>query len=161
MAKSTLIILSGLPGVGKSTVAKYLQERRGFLWVRSDVLRKELFSRPRYDESENDKLYAEALRRVAGFLEKQSVVWDARFLKGEYREAARMLAENKGINFFLIYVTCPEDIVKERLGRRAGDASEATFTHYLEQKKHWKEIAEEHVTIDTSRDIASQLPGLV
>lgn len=50
----TLILLSGLPGSGKSTVAQEIHDIFGnsIVHYQNDVVRKELFSLPSYDMEE-------------------------------------------------------------------------------------------------------------
>src|SRR5204862_1007368 len=71
-----LVLVGGLPGTGKSTLARGLAERAGFAVVRSDVVRKELAGLPAggpspqplweglYAPEWTERTYAECLRRA-------------------------------------------------------------------------------------------------
>ena len=77
-----LLMLAGLPGTGKSTLARGLAERAGFTVIRSDVVRKELagrlgqasspaaFAEDIYTPEWDDRTYAEALATVTGIIEQ-------------------------------------------------------------------------------------------
>src|SRR5205807_565194 len=71
-----LVLVGGLPGTGKSTLARALADRAGFTVIRSDVVRKELARRPPneptpldkrsklYSAKWTDRTYAECLRQA-------------------------------------------------------------------------------------------------
>src|SRR5262249_52001547 len=77
-----LLLIGGLPGAGKSTLARALGERAGFDVLRSDVIRKELaglvptepatigFEDGIYSPEWSDRTYAECLKRAVALLEE-------------------------------------------------------------------------------------------
>lgn len=100
-----LVLVGGLPGTGKTTVATGIARTLGIEAVRSDVVRKELAgldpSRPAvapfrqgiYDPALTARVYSELLDRAQGELAQgRSVVLDASFTHGSERARARALA---------------------------------------------------------------------
>jgi len=53
-----LIGVSGVPGTGKSFFCRKLAERLPFLILASDTMRRILFPSPRYEDSENRRLFS-------------------------------------------------------------------------------------------------------
>ena len=59
-----LVVISGLPGTGKSQFARELQRRTGAVVLESDALRRLLFEKPSYSWQESRRLFA-AIHAVA------------------------------------------------------------------------------------------------
>jgi hypothetical protein len=102
-----LVLVGGLPGTGKSTLARNLGAVTGWTVLRSDALRAECFGpRPggpdafgqgRYEPERVAEVYAELLDRAGPLLRVgQSVVLDAPWRRADWRRAARQLAERAG-----------------------------------------------------------------
>lgn len=133
---ATLIMLIGRPASGKSYLARRLAERLGVEILQTDVLRRELFRRPRYTGPEHGAVYAEAHRRIAAALRSgRSLIFDATNLGERKRRVVYRIAEQAGARLVAILTYAPRDVILERLAaRRAGadplDRSEADWTVY-------------------------------
>ena len=57
VAKPSLIVVSGLPGTGKSYFSNKLAERLPLIILESDALRKALFPSPSYSPQESSRLF--------------------------------------------------------------------------------------------------------
>ena len=155
-----LIIICGLPGTGKTTVAKKIAIKTGGVLLRTDVIRKTI-GKERYSQKEKQKVYEEMFKRAREFLrEGKTVVLDATFAKKKNRKLAQEIAKEKNSPFWIIETVCDEKIVKERLSKRVEDESEATFKQYLEHKKFFEPLIERHFIIDTTQNIEKQLKNL-
>ena len=78
-----LIVVSGLPGTGKSFLCRKVAEKLPFLILASDALRKVLFPTPQYDEQENKRLFSACHVLIEELLEKGiPVIFDATNLPG-------------------------------------------------------------------------------
>ncbi len=131
-----LVVVCGLPGVGKTTVAERVAEHVDARILRTDVIRKELFPEPTYAEEETEAVYAELLERARDRVaEGESVVLDATFADERFRAAARETADRAADRFALVKVECDESVVKKRIRRRDG-ISDADFDVHL----HFKEL---------------------
>lgn len=156
-----LILISGLPGTGKTTVAKKLQKIVDATLIRSDVLRRQIIKnlRPPYPENEKRKVYEKIFDETRQMLASgKNVILDATFAREAYRDRARAMAKEFRAEFVILATLCPESIVRQRMLARTDDASQATFERdYLEHKKIFQPIRDPYFAIDTSRNIDEQL----
>lgn len=146
-----LFIVCGLQGTGKTTVASALAKTLRAVHLRNDVIRKELFPAPLYNEVETDKTYEETLRRAEALLhEGKSVVIDATFTKAIHRAVVKELAQKTGSIFLIIRTHADEGVVEQRMRTRTNDASDAVFADHLKAKSKFDTITEPHVVVDTN-----------
>jgi uncharacterized protein len=160
--RSALVLVGGLPGTGKSTLARGLAQAANFTLIRSDELRKELAGIPItqigdgiYTREWTRRAYEECYLRAFPIVEANGrVIVDATFhSKGErfvFLVKARFLAVPA---VFFLCQTDPE-LVRQRLRTRQGDASDANERVYDElaaqwQPDHWS-LARHTVEIDTT-----------
>lgn len=163
-----LIIVSGLPGVGKTHIAKRLAKRWNWFHLTTDVIRKELAGLPIEEHYYGDlklyspemslKAYKEMLRRAEIYIRAgKGCILDATFNKREPREEAFQLAERLNIKAHYIHFICPEDAVLQRLQKRSGEvsASDATPEVYFKMKENFEpfEPYKPHLIIDTTEDL--------
>jgi uncharacterized protein len=134
-----LIAIGGVSGSGKSTVARMLAPRigafPGAVHIRSDVERKRLFGVPfetrlpqaAYAPEMAELVYASCAKRAALALEGgQTAIVDAVQAKQEEREALVSLAKRMSVPFTGLWLDAPRTTLRERVGRRTGDVSDAT-----------------------------------
>jgi len=151
----TVVVVCGLPGVGKTTVAEDVADRVDGRVVRTDVVRKDLFPDPEYTPEESRQVYAELFDRARETVERgQSVVLDGTFKDADLRDRAVELSESLDAEFRLVKVECAEDVVRERIRSREGDESDADFDVHAMFRDRFDPIAADHVTVDNSDDIA-------
>jgi aminoglycoside phosphotransferase family enzyme/gluconate kinase len=138
--RAGLIVMHGLSGSGKSTVAAQLAEALGAIQIRSDVVRKQLFDIAADASSESDlgsgiyqseatELTYRKLGEVAATIidANYCVIVDATFLKEAQRR--QMLEMECLTPFTRIIVTCdaPEAELRRRIKARTNDPSEANL----------------------------------
>src|SRR5437762_372033 len=118
--KAMLILVCGLQGAGKTTVAKRIATIISALILRTDVIRKQMFEAPQYTDLEMQKVYDEMFLRARKLLhEKRTVVLDATFLKELNRNQAKELPEESESDFMVVLVQCDdEQVIKKRIGER-------------------------------------------
>ncbi len=130
------IIVSGLPGTGKSHFCHKLAERLPFLVLESDVLRKSLFPSPTYSASESSRLFRTIHYLIEGLLRKGiPLILDATNLSERHRERLYNIAERLNAKLILVRVEAPPDLVQERLkarasGKKKEDKSDADWIVY-------------------------------
>ena len=137
-----LVLVGGLPGTGKSTLAAGLGAARGWAVLRSDVVRKELAgldpTRPApaplgeglYRAESTATVYAELLQRAGTLLAMgQSVVLDATWALTCWRQEASVTAARHRAGLVEIRCQTADVVATERIRLRqvrGGDASDAT-----------------------------------
>lgn len=153
--RKRLIVVCGLPGTGKTTVAAELTERFADELIRTDVVRKDLFSEPEYTSAETRATYDEALARARTVLEGDAAaVLDGTFRRPALRERTRTLAEAADADYDLVWVTCRESIVRARIAERDDDASDADFAVYKLLRSEFERPEEPHHHVDNSGTLA-------
>ena len=134
-----LVVIGGLSGTGKSTVAAalspHLGAAPGALHVRSDVERKVLAGVPEaerlpvesYSRAASFAVYAACFARAEKALAAgHSVVLDAVFADEGERRAAAEVARRTRAHFAGVWLEAPPALLTSRVAARTGDASDAT-----------------------------------
>ncbi len=162
-----LIVVSGLPGTGKSFFCRKLAEKLPSLILASDTLRKNLFPSPRYKETENKRLFSACHVLIEELLKKGiPVIFDATNLLEHHREYLYRAAERGGAKLILVWVEAPPEVVRQRLLAReksaiAQDDSEAGLEVYNKMKPRSERISRNHLVVDTSHDITGAIDKIV
>lgn len=161
-----LVVMCGLSGSGKSTVAQHLAETMPAIRVRSDVERKRLFGLAPtarsggriYSEDATRATYARLAEVACGLVTAGlPVIVDAAFLKRDERIAFRALADELGARYTLLVCEAPLDVLRARVAARAAqgsDASEADADVLQRQLGWWQPLGADElahaVRCDTS-----------
>jgi len=168
--KPTLILMTGLMGSGKSSLAEQLAVYLNATVIQSDVLRKQLlgiepssrryepYGKGIYGEEMTRKTYDEAMERARAIMDDGGcVIVDASFRRKTERERFRFLAERQYAGFFAVECACPDEEIKKRLNHRvakSGSVSDGRWEIYEAQKKDFDPIDDidprEHIRADTS-----------
>ena len=148
----TLVVVCGLPGVGKSTVARQVAERIDATVVRSDAVRKSLYADPTYSAEETASVYDALLSRAEDRLERgESVVLDATFADARFRTAAVELGVAAAAEHTLVCVECDQAVAERRIRERDG-ISDADVDVYRQFADAFDPIKTEAVVVDNSGD---------
>jgi len=150
-----LVVVCGLPGVGKTTVAKRIADHVGGEILRTDVIRKELFPDPTYADEETEAVYDTLIQRARErVVDGDAVVLDATFADERFRGDVRRMARDAADTFELVKVECDETTVKRRIEQRDG-ISDADFDIHLRFKELFDGVDSEHRVVDNSGGEAS------
>jgi predicted kinase len=167
-----LVIIGGLMGTGKSTLAESLAKSLAVDLLATDRIRRSLLGvspRPRaygegaYDARGRRFVYEELFRQARERLtEGQSVVIDGGFLTNGVRRRARRMASEHGAVAVCVWCQCPRDVALSRLARRARDRggdSEGREDLYDSQASELESLGadEPAVTVDTTDELPHQL----
>ena len=167
VAHPALVVVSGLPGTGKSHFCRRLAEKLELVILESDSLRKLLFPSPTYGKEESARLF----RTLHGLLEELlrkgvSVALDATNLEEHNREQLYHIADQAGARLVIVRMEAPPEVVEQRLQRRAkkedqADHSEADWNVYTKMKPTADRIGRNHFAVDSSKDIAPVIDKIV
>ncbi|WP_332839067.1 bifunctional aminoglycoside phosphotransferase/ATP-binding protein [Nocardia bovistercoris] len=158
-----LVLVGGLPGTGKSTVAAELAAATGATALSSDHVRRELlatgeldgtpgsFGAGLYSPDNKARVYRELLIRAEQRLESGvSVVLDASWIEADERTHARDLAVRVGADLIELQCVCPPGVAAERIAARHRTDSDATAAIAADMgraEKTWRDA----VRLDTDR----------
>ena len=156
MADGFLILMVGVPGSGKSFLARILAGELGAEIVQTDAVRKELFPRPRYTPAEMRSVYAVSHRRVsAGLAAGRRVIFDATNLRERSRTALYRIAERSAAGLVVIVAYAPESVIRSRLAERRrapdpNDLSDADWVIYSRMVSTSEPVARPHLVANTT-----------
>jgi len=133
-----LVLMHGLPGSGKTRTAGLLAERLGAVRIRSDVERKRLFGLAPlaraaaapgegiYEAQATERTYARLACLAGGVLDAGfPAIVDAAFARRAQRDRLRREALARAVPCAIAACETPVELLRERLARRRGDASDA------------------------------------
>ena len=165
VVKPVFIVVSGLPGTGKTYFCSKLAERLPFVILESDALRKVLFPSPGYSSLESSHLFQAIHLLIKRLLGKGgSLILDATNLSERYRERLYSIADHLDAKLVLVRVEAPPQVVRERLKARREnpeDKSDADWEIYQRMKLSVQKIQRNHYAVDTSKDITPVLDKVV
>lgn len=137
-----LVLVGGLPGTGKSTLAGEMARATGWRLLRTDTVRQDVtdrdgtspdggeFATGRYAPEVTAAVYAELCRRAGELLAAgHSVILDGTWSSRAEREGARAVAETTGATLVALRCVAPPEVAAARIARRlreGTDPSEAT-----------------------------------
>ena len=163
-----LVLVGGLPGTGKSTIAREVAARLGAIVLSTDELRKDLagiaYNAPAgspphtgmYAPDRVRSVYEELLREAAALLARgESVVLDASWTSSAVRAAARVVGERNLAVLSELRCDAPAPLTRDRIRRRSArhddpsDADEHVALALAADAAPWPEST----TIDTSASV--------
>jgi len=166
--RPALVVVMGLPGVGKSHCARLLCVRLGAAHVASDEVRSRLFIAASYADEENRAVFAAVTALVDGLLgEGHRVVVDATNLVARNRAGTIGVARRRGIPVTYVRVTSSDEDARARLlsrraGRADGDHSEADEPIYERMRRQpFEPPAEGFLELTNGADLAGEIDRIV
>ncbi|MEM7761166.1 MAG: AAA family ATPase [Cyanobacteria bacterium P01_A01_bin.40] len=160
----SLILMSGLSGSGKSTVARNIAKSTGAIQIRSDAVRKHL-AVIALDETGADYIYTQEMTQktydrlleLGTMLVKAgyTVILDAKYDRLSWRQPLITWAQSENIPLKIVHCTAPMSVLCERLNQRQNDISDAGADLIESQKANAEDFitAEQAyvTTVDTSQ----------
>ena len=154
--KPVFIIISGLPGTGKSYLSKKLAEIIPACIIESDAVRKMLWNKPVYDSMESESLFRVCHKLAENLLKDGiSVVFDATNLTEYHRERLYNIGEKTNAKMLIVATTASEEVVRQRLDKRKSgsslnDKSDADWDIYRKMRSEQQNIRRNFILADTS-----------
>jgi hypothetical protein len=178
-----MIIICGLSGTGKSTLARALGAATGAVVFSSDAVRKELagldatkhipanFEENIYSPEFTERTYAALIAKGVELIRAgRTCVLDATFSKSSFLDKAQAGAEEAGAGDIRIFRCIADDKdIKRRIAERRKDeestpeaaVSDINWALYLEQKAGYEEIEPPHIIIDSTEGTKKNLKSIV
>ncbi len=159
MASPSLILISGLPGTGKSFLARKIAERLPCVIVESDFVRKTLFEKPTYVSDESAFVHRVAHAVIERLLSTGChVICDATNLVEWHREKLYSIANKTHAKLVIVRTVAPESVIRARLEKRFSqrdprDLSDAGWGVHQTLKPEFEPVRRPHLVVDTSGDI--------
>ncbi len=141
MKKSTLYIIHGFIGAGKTTFSKKLASETGAVHLNPDEWCVKLFT-PKNYEANWEKCFADTMdilwNKTKEYLGKGTdVILDMGFWDRQSRDAAKNLAIECNSYFKHYYIYVPDNIAKQRISLRTGKIAENNVKNFDEIKKRF------------------------
>ncbi len=157
-----LILIAGLPGSGKTSLASAISSKLNAKHLNSDQIRRELGLWGHYQPEDKAVVYNELLARTRQALANgETVVVDSTFYLGTLRKPFDFIAEQTSVKVLWILVTAPDEILAQRVAKPRTD-SEAGLAVLEKIKAAFEPLEVPHLTIDTSNGSSEDLAeGLI
>lgn len=168
-----LILLAGLPGTGKTTVAKEFARQTQALHFDIDEVKRVVVPADEVTEDIDPpeyrfKYYAETIRKLPELFSKtpaQTVIMDETFHLRNFRDFWNESVRALNIRMHWIEVVCDEEIVKERLsiGKNRGNhiLGNKAIPMYLLFKEAFEPMKAPYEVVDTSKDVIPQIQRII
>lgn len=167
VANPVFVIVSGLPGTGKSHFSRKLAKRMPSVILESDALRKRMYPSPTYSAQESHRLFDACHRLIEELLDSGiAVILDATNLVEQHRERLYHISQRLKAKLIIVRVEAPREIALQRLQGRSrgidpGDNSDADSGVYQKMRARAERIRRNHFVVDTSRDITPVVDKIV
>jgi predicted kinase len=155
---TTWVLFAGLPGTGKSTLARAIAERLGAAVLDKDRVRGALFPGALTDyTAQQDELCMRAMLEAAAYLTElkrvEYIFFDGRtFSQRGQIEDVLLAAARAGARWRVVRVMCADAVAEERLARSdpSHPAKNRDAALYRRIKQQFEPIAQAKLEVDTT-----------
>jgi predicted kinase len=166
---TTWVMLAGLPGTGKSTLARAVSARLSGAVLDKDRVREALFPGAMTDYTrEQDDLCVRAMLEAAAYLTARSgtafIFFDGRtFSRHDQIDEVVQAAEGAGARWRILHVTCADAVAETRLSRADPEnpARNRDVALYRQVKASFEPIAYPKLDVDTTEGVEGVVDGVV
>jgi predicted kinase len=158
---TTWVLFAGLPGTGKSTLARAIAERLGAAVLDKDRVRGALFPGALTDyTAQQDELCMRAMLEAAAYLTERErveyIFFDGRtFSQRGQIEDVLLAAARSGARWRVVHVKCADAVAEERLARSdpSHPAQNRDAALYRRIKQQFEPIPQAKLEVDTTSGI--------
>lgn len=156
-----IIVVSGLPASGKTTVAEIVARQLGAPYLNSDKTRLALEFSGEYAPAAKDHIYQQLMRQCEAELEEASVVViDATFVLERWREALDQMARRIGATTRWVFLHASEESTCERM-KQQRKYSEADYAVYMQIKREYEADGRPCLKLDSDRQSVAEMAEAV
>lgn len=163
-----LVLFSGLPGTGKSSLAQMIAKKEGFCLFSSDETRKELagiqpgthpgteYHQAIYSREWTEKTYAALLEKAKQALTRgKKVLIEASFWEHPQRVQFEVLAHKLGVPFLFFVCRADPQTVQQRLFQTDEFNADIDLRLYQKMAEHWQEmpVGWEFILVNTEQTL--------
>ncbi|MBX2876075.1 MAG: ATP-binding protein [Saprospiraceae bacterium] len=157
MIPASLIIITGLPGTGKTTLATALAQRLDAHHCNTDMIRSDLGLRGQYDSDTKQQVYLALLESAKGGLQTGNiVVIDGTFYQAQLRSRFDQLARSQAVPIHWVELWAEPDLIQKRVSKTR-TYSEADFEVYLKIKAAYEPILTPHLRLQSDNSNLQEL----
>jgi predicted kinase len=165
---TTWVLFAGLPGTGKSTLARALASRLGAAVLDKDQVRAALFPGALTDYSaQQDQLCMRAMLEAAVYLTERRrvnyIFFDGRTFstRGQIEEVVSA-AGRAGARWRILHLTCADSVAEARLARHdpSHPAQNRDPGLYRRIKERFEPIPHPNLQVDTTSGVDDELGAL-
>jgi predicted kinase len=155
-----IVIMAGLPGTGKSTVARAVAQRTSAIVLDKDIIRAAMFPSTIDYTSEQDDVVVEAMLSAAQYLLRHDaakiVILDGRpFSRNSQLRHVIDFAEDAPTRWRLIECVCREEVVERRLkSNRSHPAMNRDWNLYQAVKARYEPKPQPKLVVDTDHELS-------
>jgi predicted kinase len=167
VARPAMVVMIGLPGSGKSHLARAIAALVPAAVLDIDALRAALFEDPKHTAKEHGRLFP-ALHVLMDRLlaRRMTIIVDATNLKETNRKPYYKIAAKHGAKVLLVRVWARMAVIRRRLRARAespglADRSTATLEVYERMRQGAQRVRRRHLSVETSGDVGPAVDKIV
>lgn len=158
--RQVIIVVTGLPGTGKTALAETLARMRGCCHLNTDVIRAELGKQGQYDAATKILVYAALLQAARQYLAAgEDVLLDGTFFRQELREPIHKLGLEFSVKTLWIELGANEEVIRKRVAVQR-PYSEADFSVYEALREQYEPLVYPRLILRNEQHSLAELAGV-
>lgn len=144
-----ILIVFGLPGTGKSYLARQLATDNHALYLNTDIVREKINKKGRYDDETKHEVYKKILEEISRpDAREKLVIVDGTFSSKTFRFMFNKCSWEQERSLYYIEMKAAESEIKKRM-KEDRAYSEADYSVYKKIKKAFDYMPEEHLVMQS------------